>query len=299
MFLGYNTNGFAHHRLEDAVDILAELGYRGRRADRSTSTTSTRSPTDWPDRARRLDGQLRKARTARASIETGRPVPVDPRRKHQPTLLDPDRHADRSTGSTSSSAASRLGAALEADCRQLLVRGTAGRLAAAHPHGPAGRGVPALARLRRRSRRPPRVRAGAGHVHRHDGQVRRAARQGEPPELRADARRRPPASARARLPVGDHIRAVAGRASGTSTSRTCGRGVHDHLMFGEGEVDFADVFAGPARDRLRRRGVRRAEPAQPRRGGDGPEGDRVPAAVRAEGRCRRSCRGGGPGQAWA
>ena len=22
------------------------------------------------------------------------------------------------------------------------------------------------------------------------------------------------------------------------------RGVHDHLMFGEGEVDFADVFAG-------------------------------------------------------
>ena len=29
MFLGYNTNGLAHHALSEAVAIVADLGYRG------------------------------------------------------------------------------------------------------------------------------------------------------------------------------------------------------------------------------------------------------------------------------
>ena len=26
--LGYNTNGFAHHALDDAIEIIAEIGYQ-------------------------------------------------------------------------------------------------------------------------------------------------------------------------------------------------------------------------------------------------------------------------------
>ena len=28
MKLGYNTNGLAHHRLVDAIELLADLGYQ-------------------------------------------------------------------------------------------------------------------------------------------------------------------------------------------------------------------------------------------------------------------------------
>ena len=28
LLLGYNTNGFAHHRLTDAIEIISSLGYR-------------------------------------------------------------------------------------------------------------------------------------------------------------------------------------------------------------------------------------------------------------------------------
>ena len=44
MRLGYNTNGFAHHRLGDALTILAEIGYR------SVALTLEHDQLDPPDR---------------------------------------------------------------------------------------------------------------------------------------------------------------------------------------------------------------------------------------------------------
>src|SRR5262245_45841666 len=85
MRLGYNTNGFAHHRLEDALTILSELGYE------SVALTLDYHALNPFDPA--LPAQLAAVRTLlhahglHCVIETGARFLLDPRRKHQPTLL--------------------------------------------------------------------------------------------------------------------------------------------------------------------------------------------------------------------
>jgi L-ribulose-5-phosphate 3-epimerase len=88
MRLGYNTNGFAHHRLEDALSILAELSYR---SVALTLDHHALNPYD-PDTPRQLPvicDQLKRLGLA-VVVETGARFLLDPRRKHQPTLLSAD-----------------------------------------------------------------------------------------------------------------------------------------------------------------------------------------------------------------
>jgi L-ribulose-5-phosphate 3-epimerase len=87
MFLGYNTNGFAHHRLEDAVEILADLGYRGVALTLDVHHLDPFAP-DSPMRVAALAAQLARNHM-RCVIETGSRFILDPRRKHQPTLIGP------------------------------------------------------------------------------------------------------------------------------------------------------------------------------------------------------------------
>jgi sugar phosphate isomerase/epimerase len=87
MLLGYNTNGFAHHRLDDTLEILAELGYQ------SVALTLDHHALNpfLPDLGMRLEQtryQLEEL-GLRCVIETGARFLLDPRRKHQPTLLSP------------------------------------------------------------------------------------------------------------------------------------------------------------------------------------------------------------------
>jgi sugar phosphate isomerase/epimerase len=84
MLLGYNTNGFAHHRLEDALMILSKLGYSSVAiALDHPAFNPYASPNGVIPTVRRL---LEMGRL-RAVIETGARFLLDPGRKHQPTML--------------------------------------------------------------------------------------------------------------------------------------------------------------------------------------------------------------------
>jgi sugar phosphate isomerase/epimerase len=85
--LAYNTNGLAHHRAVDALELLADLGYEG------VSITPDVGELDLYRLDRALVAEVRACAEERGlalSLETGARFLLDPRRKHQPTLLDAD-----------------------------------------------------------------------------------------------------------------------------------------------------------------------------------------------------------------
>lgn len=85
MRFGYNTNGFSHHRLEDAIAILAELGYGSIALTLDHHALNPFDP-DVPRQVERV-GNLLRQRKLRSVIETGARFLLDPWHKHQPTLL--------------------------------------------------------------------------------------------------------------------------------------------------------------------------------------------------------------------
>ena len=83
----FNTNGAANHRLEDAVALIAEAGYDG------VALTLDHHHLDpmedgWVARAEALSRLLHRHRLG-CVVETGARFLLDPRRKHEPTLLTP------------------------------------------------------------------------------------------------------------------------------------------------------------------------------------------------------------------
>lgn len=82
--LAYNTNGFAHHRLDDAIAILGSLGYRG------VAITLDVQHLDPKATSRRELGRVRsllERHRMSVVIETGARFVLRPTEKHQPTLL--------------------------------------------------------------------------------------------------------------------------------------------------------------------------------------------------------------------
>ncbi|HEV8320600.1 MAG TPA: TIM barrel protein [Myxococcota bacterium] len=90
MRLGYNTNGFAHHALGDALEILAELGYRGVAVTLDHLHLSPFAGAAPHAAALRETAARCRDLDLLPVVETGARFLLDPRRKHQPTLLSRD-----------------------------------------------------------------------------------------------------------------------------------------------------------------------------------------------------------------
>jgi sugar phosphate isomerase/epimerase len=237
MLLGYNTNGLAHHDLVEAIELLAEIGYR---SVAITIDHAALAPGDerTGEQLRRVRGLL-KGTGMRSVIETGARFLLDPRRKHQPTLVSSD-PAGRARRIAFTRHAIRCAAELGSDCVSLW----SGALDEKTAHGEA------MARLVE----------GLRHV------LDFAAAQGvaiglEPePDMLVDSMAGfeellgPLKDERLGLtldvghlhcqgeePIPEYVRRFAGRLVNVHLE-DMRAGVHEHLRFGEGEIDFPSVL---------------------------------------------------------
>ncbi|GIJ67598.1 sugar phosphate isomerase/epimerase family protein [Virgisporangium ochraceum] len=86
---GYGTNGFANHRLADAIAVIADLGYVGVALTLDHDHLDPFSPGLAREVARTAD--LLRDRDLGVVVETGARYLLDPWRKHAPTFLHDDR----------------------------------------------------------------------------------------------------------------------------------------------------------------------------------------------------------------
>ncbi|MGD9696951.1 MAG: sugar phosphate isomerase/epimerase family protein [Thermoleophilia bacterium] len=233
---GYVTNGLADHRLDDALELLAEEGYAGVAITLGHAHLDPYAP-DLARRVARLGRRLDELDLA-VAIETGARFLLDPRRKHAPGLACADAAARLDLTERAISIGAELGAEAVTFASGSAPEGTdewawRGRLSAR---------CDALAR---RARERGVVLAiepepGMAVATIADAEGLRAE-LGSPPGLGLT------------LDVG-HCRCLEPRPVPECVERVAGwlahvhvedmrRGVHEHLDFGDGEVDFPAALA--------------------------------------------------------
>ncbi len=91
----FNTNGAAHHRLDDALTLIAEAGYDGVALTLDVPHLDPFDP-DFLLTVRHVAARLR-ALSLGCVVDTGAPFLLNPRAHHEPTLVsaDPDGRALR------------------------------------------------------------------------------------------------------------------------------------------------------------------------------------------------------------
>ncbi len=242
--LGYNTNGLAHHRLEESIDLLAELGYG------ALALTPDVGQLD-PFRARPGEIESIRARAEAAGmrvvIETGARFLMDPRRKHFPTLLE-ESAADRGRRIDFLKRSIDLGQALGAEVVSVWSGQAPGGITAEEEPGQTG---PVWDRLCEGLEGVLDHSRGSGlllafepepgmFVERPSGYDELLERLGPPGEelwLTLDVGH---LVVTGDLPVGDAIRGVATRIRNLHLD-DCPRGVHIHGLFGTGDLDLQET----------------------------------------------------------
>ena len=88
MRFAYNTNGAANHRLDDALGLISDAGYDGVALTLDIHHLDPFGP-DFPGERRRVAARLRQLGLG-CVVETGARFLLDPRAKHEPTLVTAD-----------------------------------------------------------------------------------------------------------------------------------------------------------------------------------------------------------------
>ena len=237
MILAYNTNGFAHHDPAAAIELLAEIGYLG-----VGLTIDHGLLNPYADDLRQLVASMRKLLdrfAMRSVVETGARFLLDPRHKHEPTLMTADPQA-RSRRIKFYRDAIDIARALESDCvsiwsgtlrdsldddsaferlidglRQVCDYADSIDVVIGFEPEP-GMFIDRMARfeelLKRFDAPPLKLTLDIGHLH----------CQGD-------------------VPIAEQIRRWSDRLVNVHIEDML-RGVHEHLMFGEGEINFRPVF---------------------------------------------------------
>jgi sugar phosphate isomerase/epimerase len=237
LLFGYNTNGFAHHRLEDAIAILAELGYGGVALTLDYHALNPFDPA-LPQQIQIVRGLLKK-HNLRSVIETGARFLLDPKRKHQPTLVSP--------------AAEERGRRLDFLCRAVDIASELGSDAVSFWSGTATDGAKPAVLLERLADNCLRL---CDHASQRG---LRLAFEPEPgmfidrmdrfAELRERVARPEfgltldlgHLHCQGEVPIADQVRRWHDILWNVHIE-DMRKGVHDHLMFGDGEIEFPPVL---------------------------------------------------------
>ncbi|MGW0872745.1 sugar phosphate isomerase/epimerase family protein [Streptomyces sp. NPDC002740] len=237
--LGYGTNGLSDLRLDDALGVLAELGYDGVGLTLDHMHLDPVGP-GLAGRVARVADRL-GALGLSVTVETGARYVLDPRRKHGPTLLDaePEGRAARiALLVTAVQVAADLGAHAVHCFSGVRPAGTSERAA----WDLLGASLTPVLDAAARAGVPLAIEPEPGHLletlagfHRLRGQLGDHPLLGLTLDIGHCQCLEPSSPADCVTAAGPWLRHV--------QIEDMRRGVHEHLPFGDGEIDFPPVLA--------------------------------------------------------